>query len=161
MTIIAVHGNTMVADSVSWCDDVCFPVPPGREKVLHTSDGGLVGAAGASQDIALLHKWVVDGMDFAMPPAFVNKDAENAQDYSLGWLWLTSDGRLHLGDQHMRVIRIPKPYAIGMASAVHMWLGAVLGGMDAERALRLAISRCAYVGGEPQVEHLASWLQTQ
>lgn len=43
MTIIAVQGACMAADSVSFQADIMFPAP--EPKIIRAPDGGLIGAS--------------------------------------------------------------------------------------------------------------------
>ena len=148
MTIIASDGNCMVADSASFQRGIMFPSP--EPKIARAKDGSLVGPSGAMGDCAALRAWVRDGMDFEAPPKFSFR--EPTHDDSVLWLWLRGPGDLRMGDSTMAYWSVPIPTVIGMgADFAH---GLIVAGIDAPEAVRIAIRRVAYLGGDVQVERL-------
>lgn len=159
MTIIAVQGRTMAADTWAWRGGVGYPVAPGHLKIVRAPDGSLVGSAGDASDLTIFRAWVIAGMDFGNRPTLRTTSEEERID----WLWLKKSGELwrgnHLCDMHP--VGLPGGYAIGINDAVMFCEGAMCAGMDIEQAVRMTIHRCAYVGGEVQVERLAPLLNVK
>lgn len=148
MTIIAVKGSMMAADSASFQDDIMFP--SAHPKIIRAPDGGLVGACGAAGDCQILRNWVAAGMDFDKPPKFSHPDATN--DKSLLWLWLKPDLSVEMGDSIMNHWIVPSPVVIGSgAGYLH---GLLDGGIDLAEAVRRAIERVQYIGGPVQAERI-------
>lgn len=156
MTIIVSDGHLMVADSWSFRAGVGYPLPAGRHKITRAPDGSLVGAAGMSPNCYRLSQWVADGMDFANVPTFYDDRQDPADKYLLDILWLKPDGTLWRLDDRMAVFPIGAPYAIGLADAATMIEGAMACGVHIVEATRMAVARCAYVGGPLQIEALLS-----
>jgi hypothetical protein len=152
MTVIAVKGSVMAADSKSYCDGQMYRSPPGRSKISRAPDGSLVGASGSSVDTHALHEWVRAGMNFAEPPSFRYPKMED--DDRITWLWLKPDGSLWHGACDMRCYPVEPPFTIGYSAACSFTDGAMHAGLSAEAAVRLAIEHCSYVGGPVQVERL-------
>jgi hypothetical protein len=147
MTIIAIQGNTMVADSKQFVNGRSSPCPNG--KIIRAPDGSLVGACGASVDTYALRVWVLAGMDFGTK---LKMKYEATNDESILWLWLKLDGTVWMGDADLRLHPVANPVAMGMGA--EFVDGAMAAGADAEAAVRLAIGRIAYVGGAVQIERL-------
>jgi len=148
MTIIAVAGSIMAADSASFQDDIMFP--SAEPKIVRAPGGGLIGACGAAGDCQILRRWVAGGMDFDKPPKFSHPDATN--DKSLLWLWLKSDLSVEMGDSTMNCWIVLSPVVIGCgAGYLH---GLLDGGVDLPEAVRRAIERVQYIGGPVQVERV-------
>lgn len=151
MTIIAVAGDMMLADSMSFRGDVGERIPPGRSKIHRAPDGSLVGAAGYVGDIFALYKWVDAGMNWLCPPklAFEHKD-----DDSLDWLHLRLDGTVWRCQASWMPYEIAKPNTIGMNGACYLFEGAMEAGATPIRAMEIAVRRTAFTGGDVHFEHL-------
>jgi hypothetical protein len=145
MTIIAVKGGVMVADSASFQGGVMFPCPV--PKIVAVSHG-LIGASGATGDCAMLRQWALDGMDFDRRPRFSYGDV--SADESVLWVWLKPDGTVHMGDCTLNTWLVPQPIAIGMG--VEYLYGLLDGGMEIAAAVARTVARIAYLGGPVQVE---------
>ena len=151
MTIIAAANNIMVADSISFSGGVRLKVA--HPKITRAPDGSLVGGAGAAAHTGLLRDWVRAGMDFEKPPRMPTLDKHD-EGNSLVFLWLRADGRCFCGNHEFITYEVSTPNSVGIADACWVWHGAYDACHDPEQALRVALARCIYVGGEPQVEHL-------
>lgn len=151
MTIIAVHNDIMGADSMSFSEGMMKPFPRDVSKIARAPDGSLVGGTGHSLDTHALREWVVAGMDFAKPPKFLNH-TDNTD--CIMWVWLRHDAKCFSGNETMMFHEVSTPYAIGYQTATTLWLGAILAGASMEQAIRIAIERCVWVGGEPHLQQL-------
>lgn len=151
MTIIAVHGRMMVADSASFSGGLQYTVR--IPKITRAPDGSLVGAAGASCQTQCLKRWVQAGMNFDVLPKMPTLEKDD-EDNAIAWLWLRPDGHVFIGDVRMDFYEGPNSYSIGYRDACNFWQGAVTATNDPIAALKLAIANCVYLGGEPQVEYL-------
>lgn len=151
MTLIACANNTMVADSQCFSGGMRFAVP--RPKIIRAPDGSLAGAAGASVQVDVWHRWVLDGMNFSQQPELPKLDEDEKND-ELYWLWLRSgDGKL-FAVRRFDAYEMSQPNSIGYRDACWVWHGAYDACQDPVQALRVTLARCSFVGGEPQVEHL-------
>lgn len=150
MTIIAVKGAEMAADSACFQGNVMFPLP--SPKIVRVPGGGLVGAAGATGDCTALRLWAGEGMNFSDPPklSFSSPD----QDSSILWLWLRPDGIVHMGDCTMSHWLVPQPVAIG--SGAEFVYGLLEAGVTLACAVSIAIKRIVFLGGDVQVEQIGS-----
>lgn len=151
MTLIAIHNRTMVADCDYFCGGIRFanPVP----KITRLPDGSLFGCGGLNTHTRRLRDWALAGMDFDKPPALI-PDTGDHEGNNGKWLWLRPDGKAFYGDHQMEYAEVSPPEYLGTETAGNLWLGAVFAGVDPVEALRVVISRCIYVGGKVQVEHL-------
>ena|ERR1700677_2196665 len=152
MTIIATDGIHMAADSASFQNEVMFSCY--EPKIVHAPDGSLVGATGATGDCHFLKAWVRDGMDFAKKPRFSWADVSS--DNSILWLWLRTDGKVHMGDCTMLHWPVPQPVVIGSGAALAT--GAMAAGMSLYDAVTMAVRRSPYLGGDVQIERLRASL---
>lgn len=151
MTIIAVKDRIMAADSWSFRNEVGYPLGAADKKIARAPDGSLVAGCGCTLDNYALRQWVRAGMDFKAAPAL---QYPTSSEDSVDWLWVKPDGTTWRGSADFMVFPVSTPFAIGILSAVLLVEGAMIAGASAEEAVRIAISRCAFVGGELQVEHL-------
>jgi hypothetical protein len=147
VTIIAVQGGTMVADSMQFVNGRSSPCPDG--KIARAPDGSLVGACGGSVDTWALRQWVRDGMNFNAKPAMMYPATH---DESIMWLWLKPDRTVWKGDADFRLHPVANPVAMGMGA--EFVDGAMSAGASIVRAVELAVQRLAYLGGAVQVERL-------
>lgn len=152
MTIIAVKGAVMAADSQRSFEGQKYGMPAGRSKISRAPDGSLVGAAGSAVDTHALHEWVRAGMDFAAPPSFRYTSVED--EGRTTWLWLKADATLWHGACDMRCYPVEPLSTIGYATACAFAEGAMRAGLSAEAAVHLAIEHCEYIGAPVQVERL-------
>ena len=148
MTLIAVSGNLMAADSWTWADDIGYPAK--EPKICRAPDGSLVAGCGYTADCYALREWTLAGMDFKNPPAVRDEDS----DQELIWLWLRPGGRVYHLSSKFVPVEMAGPIAIGWSSAASMVIGALLHNVPIVSAMRTAILRCPYVGGEVQVERV-------
>lgn len=151
MTIIAVKGRTMAADSMAVKGDVRTHLAPGDTKIIRAPDGSLVGSCGNSSDCWTLRQWVLDGMSFAQPPSFAHAASS---DVSVDWLWLKTDGTAWRGDARMTVHPLLAPTTIGCSPAWQFTEAAMFLGLSAYDAVQFAITHCQNIGGAVQVESL-------
>jgi hypothetical protein len=147
MTIIAVQGDVMCADSVSFVNRRSSPMVDG--KIARAPDGSLVGACGLSVDCYALRQWVLAGMDFSAVPKM---QATSSSEDGTHWLWLKPDETVWFGDADFRVHPVANPVAMGMGA--EFVDGMMAAGCGVERAVKVAIERIAYLGGPVQVERL-------
>jgi len=149
MTIIAVQGGVMVADSACFQNDLMFQsVEP---KIARAPDGSLVGSSGSMGDGVALKAWVRAGMDFDNPPKFSFTVVSDSS--SILWLWLKPNGDIYMGDCTMGTWPVPSPTAIGCGG---LYLHGLLdGGVPLEEAVERTIERVPYLGGPVQVERIA------
>lgn len=150
MTLIAVHGRTMVADSRGYRGGVIIPLA--HPKISRLKDGSLFGAAGWSMHTYALHEWARAGMDRKHPPSMA--DCSDDKDNAGVWLWLRQDGKVFIGNATMHCYEVAPPDYIGYETAGNIWYGAVLAGATAEQAIHIAIKHCSHVAGVPQIERL-------
>lgn len=152
MTIIAIKDRIMAADS--WTFSAGVGSPAALPKITRALDGSLVGASGGCIATELFRDWVHAGMNFTDVPKLEPDDDDPYNKDRIAWLWLKPDGGTRYGDHRFRTHPISTPGTVGMESACLVAEGAMIAGASAEEAVRIAISRCVFVGGEPQVEHL-------
>jgi hypothetical protein len=156
MTIIAVWGACMCADSEQFRAEIGYPSPD--LKITRAPDGSLVGACGASVDTWALREWVRAGMDFSNPPKL---GYPAASEDSAMWLWLKADRTVWKGDADMRLHPVCNPGSMGRgASYVDGALGLIerygIEGISLADVVSLAISRVQYIGGPVQTEYVCS-----
>jgi hypothetical protein len=110
---------------------------------------GLIGAAGRSSDVTAYQKWMSDGM-----PPDERPDFSNDKDESLHGLWAKLDGTLWWTDERLVFHQIEAPGTLGEPRACAFVDGAMRAGMEADAAVRLALTHCVYVGGNVTVVRL-------
>ena len=145
MTIVAVSGRQMAADSWEFADHIGFPV--GFPKIVRAPDGSLIGGSGGSMGCYELYKWVLAGMP-------EDKTPELPDDEPLTWLWLKTDGSLWMGQETFSPWPIHSPNCIGQENPGSMVLAALNAGQDLFTATEFAVARCNKVGGPIQLESL-------
>lgn len=149
MTIIALSGRAMAADSVSWTGGMHEPctVP----KILRTRYGTLVGASGAVSDICRVFEWFDNYKDRGAFPV-----GREEGDNELDFLMLRPDGSAWRGNRYGDLVpRGDKLSVIGVAVAADFVYGLMTAGVGLREAVAMAIERCGYLGGEVQYEELA------
>jgi hypothetical protein len=148
MTIIAVHGNMMLADSWGFTGAMGHTSP--WPKIMRAPDGSLIGWAGTVENIKLARDWVARGMDWQNTPKVHDKD----EDGALSGLILDANGQAWRISENYVFYEVPSPFAVGYETASTFWTGAVTCGANPILAMELAIKHCAYVGGDVQVERM-------
>src|SRR5579883_1718015 len=141
MTIIAVHGSLMVADSFAWSGHYGYPC--GAPKIVRAPDGSLVGASGLWRDCIALHEWVRAGMNFSAPPKFLYEyDPRDEGDASLDWLWLRPDRSVWRVGTDMLPMPMVTGVCVGSSTACLVAEAAMAAGANVIRAVKFAIERC-------------------
>lgn len=139
----------MLSDSATFRGERQVPMP--RRKIVRAPDGSLVGAAGYTGDIDMLHTWVAAGMDFNNHPKLCY---DHKEDDALDWLWLKPDRTLFRAVGHWSPYQVSNPTTVGMQVACLLFEGALEAGATPIRAMEIAIKGCVFTGGDVDFEHL-------
>ena len=150
MTIIAVAGDVMAADSMDTIGALRVTCP--APKITRRQDGALIGIAGHCPCVEAFRVWWLAGADPNNRPVA----APDADESHLDALELLPGGLVTRYDYHARPYRVVNPYAIGSESAGIMVKTALLCGKTLAQAVALACEHVIHVGGPIQVEHLAA-----
>lgn len=146
MTIIAVSGRVMVADSYCFAGGVGQPVAFPK---IARSGKGLIGISGKLVDCHSVGLWFAAGeIDADQPRGLQTGEG------GIGALILRPDGTAWYMDECLRPAPHSNPGAVGTSGAASFCEGLLAAGMDIDAAVRLTIDRCANVGGPVQVERL-------
>lgn len=145
MTIIAVHGRSMAADTFTTDGVTRDLIPAGTSKIVRAPDGSLFGACGAADNTYALKEWARAGMDFAKPPPLRREDDDGDSNY---WIWLKPDETVFYGGMNMMVYPAPAYASIGISNARVVVKLALKLGKTLKQALYLAFEECLHVGGD-------------
>lgn len=148
MTVIAVKGRTMAADS--WASAVGMHWPIAFPKIRR-GRGGLIGTSGASRDCWRVQQWFLIGED----PHDKPRDLKTG-DEGVTALILRPDGSLWCIDETLAPWPTEGLGTVGYTAACAFTEGAMRAGLSAEAAVRLAIKHCTHIGGDVQVESIES-----
>jgi hypothetical protein len=137
MTVIAYKDGIMAADTVTWCMDLVNNDV--TMKIIRTPSGELVGCAGGVGVITEFQEWAMAGFPSCSKP-------KGSDDFVA--LVVSPDGKVSKYDGEMRRYDSGVVGFIGVHA--EFLCGALAAGASAEQAVRLALTHCAYAGGEVQ-----------
>lgn len=155
MTTIATRNGVMVSDGqVSWGDRI----DQTNLKKVRKINGCLVGGAGRLSSVLQFFKWFEEWSDAQVvqgeSPHVQVFIPENIDDEDFTGIVVFTDGVIFMYEGGKRCYEIvgAEYYAIG--SGADFALAAMDSGASAEDAVKVAIKRDAFTGGEIFVEHL-------
>lgn len=132
MTTVATDGRLFAGDGLSTRNDSV--TRSNHKKVIRLDDGSIIGGSGRTTDIQRAVDALIEG-----------SGAKASGDFNL--LRLYPNGRLELYEGALDApIRVPPPQAIGTGSDLAM--GAMLAGVDAYEAVKIASKVDIYTGGK-------------
>lgn len=146
MTAIAYRDGIMAADSVGWKGGhIIVPVPP---KIWAPKQGGLIGCAGASNEIHQFREWM-RGLNEA-PDKFDKDERFEA-------IWVKPDRSIWHCWHTLKWTPMPETtHFIPIGAEVSFMYGALHAGATAEQTVRLTIEHTDGAYGRVQVEYLLS-----
>ena len=144
MTVIAFKDGVMAADSITVVGGLYRATA--HPKISRAPDGSVAGACGVTSECYAFHTWFSSGSP-APEPAWIGTG-----DDRLITLIAKPDGTLWRRDENSTRFPVLGPYTTGENDAAMICLGAMLAGMGAEEAVRMAIKWSAFIDGEVQVE---------
>jgi hypothetical protein len=146
MTIIAYKSGELAADGVGFSGGMRIRTV---ERKITRSDKGLLATAGHGQDGYLASLWFADGMKDEHPTFAA------AEDDPVYLMWIKPDGSPWFADHRLIFTPLAEPCTMGEEIAKAFAEGAMAFGASAGQAVRLAITRCVWAGGETQIERIS------
>lgn len=146
MTIIAIKGDTMAADSDCFNQHIRYPMVFQK---ISRGPTGLIGICGPTSDAYRIHLWFRNGESPEDKPSGLRIGEEGIEG-----LILRPDGSVWHFDERLLLTPSVAPATTGVSNACIFAEGAMAFGATAEQAVRLAIEHCTHVGGPVQVERI-------
>lgn len=140
MTCIATDGKTMAGDGRALIGQLI--TTDARVKIMHASDGSVVGVAGEASAGALVREWFAKGEDLTSIPT-VKPGEDPGTPFEA--LILRPDGRVEFMDWNFTAVEHEVPAAIGSGREVA--IGLMLAGKTPAEAVAIVARRVATVGG--------------
>ena len=159
-TIIVTEDNIMCSDTQLSIDNF---IPNTSTVKIENIDGYLVGAAGVWPHCLEFREWIRSEIEresvrhsypMHVNPAVTPVPEVNPLESVFTGLVLSPEGELTVYENYYNVFPVDKPYAIG--TGAEYALCALDAGASAEEALKIAMKRDVYTGGEVYSLHLES-----